>query len=167
MTREEFHKMYGLTVEIVAPVVAEKGFDFDEFYKKHGLLFAEYPRKHTFPAEKDFSGKIELVLLKFPATQEVDTSVFTRNAKKAGYFFVGLKGVMLAHTQASGTLKMFMPDMGMIIPHREIEEDDYMHSKGTDIPILCYDGMIKYSSDIVNFLLKRKKPYGILLGRVV
>lgn len=165
MDRSLFHKKYGLTVEQKVSVTAEEGFSFKEFDEKHGLLFAMNLGHHTFPLEEDFAGNIQLVLLNFPAKEEVDTAIFTHEAKSAGYFFVGLKGIMLACTQAGKEFNMFMPKLNMVIPHREVMGNDYVRSYETNIPILCFDGMIKYSSTVVHSLPRRNKSYGILLGR--
>lgn len=158
-----FEERYRLTLAGEYPVTAQPGFDFDLFCNQYERLIGCNLGAHTFPLEEDFSGKILLNCLMLPGDVWVDTASFTRSAKDAGYFFVGLKGISLGYQYANKDL--FIPKSGIIVPHRLVQPDDGSRMYEKDVPILCYDGMIKYSSSSVHGLPPRSSPYGVLMGR--
>lgn len=163
MNEKAFMQKYGLTTAWSAPIVAKPGFDFEGFYKKYEsfLIKAEF-HNHTFPLEKDFSGKIDLVCLEIPPKKTFEAHRFTTDAQATGYLFVGLKGIILGYEQLK---RMFIPERWMAVPNRLIGADDYQHSYEKDMPVPYYDGSVKYSSTLVDSFPARKHSYYVLLGK--
>jgi hypothetical protein len=164
MTNELFLEKYGLIERKNFRVRAEEGFDLERFFMVRDRFIGENLGVHTFPVEEEFSGIIHIILLEIPATSRIDTAVFTQDAKSAGYFFLGLKGVEVMFTTEAAKLTMF-PELNMIIPHCEVRQEDKEFAGHANKAFLCFDGMLKCSNGAFCELPLRQKPYGILLGR--
>lgn len=149
MTTIFSHKWINVERDMDAGLVEQYGFLFQD----------ENMDMDTYALEQDFFGGTRIDVLLFPSDRySVSPLEFSRDVKKAGCRFVGIKGLLMVYPICK---ELFIPRFDVVVLHREVKP-------AHRLPLLLYDGSIWKSKDVAkDLLIGSQRRRGVIIGKSI